>query len=315
MSKKIAIISSERFAGKINEDLLLQDALLRLGEKAEIIPWEAKDIEWQKYKSAVLRSCWGYHKKLNEFIKFLNRLQSFDVQLFNDAQIVKWNIQKDLQFKELNLLGIATIPSHVVSNPAFDLKKIITQYGLEKYKNIVIKPTVSGSGDNTYIICLDKKEGNLKNKLSIEQAQAFFQKAMADKCISGFMLQPFLGGIVDGEFSFIYIDSELTHIAARYPGIFADKKDAVEVDKSCISHEMMLFARQCQKALLHITNKIQKGLTPVYTRCDIVKNNNQLFLMEAEMAEPDLLIRTISSPQKRTNVMGKLAETISRRSR
>ena len=314
-NKKIAVISSDRFAGKINEDIWLRDALLSLGEQSEIVSWENKDIIWSDYKSAVLRSCWGYHNRIDDFLKFLEKLDLLQIRLFNDTQIVRWNIQKNLQFKDLNYFGIKTIPTIFLQNDSLNFKKAIADNGWEKYESLVIKPDISGSGDRTYIVSQNENIFNLKNSLSLGEAEHIFQTFATEKQIRGVMIQPFMSGIFEGEYSFVFIDSELTHIAIRHPGIFGDKQDPVEIKKSQIPDDMMLFANQCCKALNHISDTIKKGYVPLYLRCDIVRSGSQLFLMEAEMAEPDLLIKTISSDQERESVIKKIANSVVERSR
>lgn len=314
-NKKIAILSSSRFAGKINEDIWLRDALLLQGEQCEIVAWENENIVWTDYKSAVLRSCWGYHNHIDDFLKFLHKLDHLKIPLFNDTRIVEWNIQKDLQFKDLKLLGIKTVPTIFLENDALNFKNAIAEHGFEKYENLVVKPSISGSGDRTYIVSQNKNISDFKNKLSLEEAECLFQKAVAENQVRGIIIQPFLPGISEGEYSFVFIDSKLTHIAIRYPGIFGAKKDPVEIKKSLVSDDMMLFAEQCQKALNHISSTIKKGYVPLYLRCDIIRNSSQLYLMEAEMAEPDLLIKTISSNSARENVIKTFAGSIIERSR
>ena len=186
---------------------------------------------------------------------------------------------------------------------------------MKKYESLVIKPNISGSGDRTYIVSQNKNISNFKNRLSLEDAECLFQKSAAENHVRGVMIQPFMAGISEGEYSFVFIDSELTHIAIRYPGIFGSKKDPVEIKKSLVPEDMMLFADQCQKALNYISDKTKPGYVPLYSRCDIVRSDSQLFLMEAEMAEPDLLIKTISSDQEREKVIRKFANSIVRRSR
>lgn len=315
MDKSIAILSTERFAGKISEDLWLKDALSAMGEKAEIVAWEDESVEWSNYKSAVVRSCWGYHKRYADFLNFLQKLETSGVRLFNDPQIIRWNIRKDLQFKKLNRYDIHTVPSYFIQGDMPDLAQVIAQCPwAEKYENLVIKPTVSGSGDNTFVLSSNNKHLDLNNQLSLSAAQSYFQQETNQKHISGIMLQPFLPGVSAGEYSFVFIGSQLTHIAVRYPGIFAPKKDPAEIAKTQIADDMMQFASQCQQALFDISASLKQNLTPVYMRCDIVRSDGKLFLMEAEMTEPDLLIKTISSPEIRSDVIKKLAIIISEQS-
>lgn len=314
-NKKIAIISSLNFAGKIKEDLWLQEALMNRGEIVDIIPWEDTRIPWQDYKSAILRSAWGYHKNINMFSNFLKKIERSNVKLFNDSRIIQWNIQKDIQLTTLKQIGINIIPTYFIHNPNFNLKNIFLNLSqFQQYESFVIKPIISGSGDNTFLINLDE-EIVRHNQLSIEAAKTKFSKLIYNKQITGAMVQPFLMGIEKGEYSFVFIDSSLTHVAMRHPGVLASKKETTEVLPSFIPQDVMNFAQKVQKALNLISKRLAPNTTPVYTRCDIIQNNGSPFLVEAEMAEPDLLIKTISSSEKRNEVIQRLANAVLTRSR
>lgn len=131
----------------------------------------------------------------------------------------------------------------------------------------------------------------------------------------GGVVQPYIPEICNGEYSFIFIDNQLTHAAIRFPGIFSEKKEAIEVNISSLPEEMVIFAYKCRDAINVISNRLSNELSPLYARYDIVRSKNNYFLMEAELAEPDLLIKTISSDNNRKAVVKKIVDSLLVRSR
>lgn len=314
-NKKIAIISSKKFAGKIKEDLLLQDMFLNYGEKTDIVAWEDENIVWEDYQCAILRSAWGYHKQVNRFISFLEKLKKANIKIFNDKDIIVWNINKENQFSDLKKLGITFLPTYFFTEKSIHIEEKISKFiSSQKTSHFVFKPIISGSGDNTFFVSLDNTK-SMKNQLSIEEAKNKFKLMIATKEISGGMVQPYLPDIKDGEYSFIFIDSQLTHTAIRYPGIFLEKKEAVEINISLLPDEMVKFAYKCRDAINIISNRFSNQSTPLYARYDIVNEKNNYFLMEVELAEPDLLIKTISSDKNRKAVVKKIVDSLLIRSR
>lgn len=314
-NKKIAIISSEKFANKIKEDLLLRDMLLSRGEKADIVAWENKNIIWEDYKCAILRSAWGYHKQADNFLFFLKNLKQLNIKFFNDINVIVWNINKERQFNDLKKLGISVLPCYFFKEFSNTTETEILQFlSSQKTRDFVFKPIISGSGDNTFFVSLDNSN-HLKNQLSLKEAQDKFKSMIYSKEIKGCLVQPYLPDIVNGEYSFIFIDSQLTHVAIRYPGVFLDKKEPIEIDISSLPKEMIKFAYECRDALEIVSTRFSKQSSPLYARYDVVTSKNNYFLMEAELAEPDLLIKTITSDKKKKAVIKRMVDSLLIRSR
>lgn len=311
-NKKIAIISSEKFAGKINEDILLQKAFRQKEILADIVAWENTSINWQQYSGAVLRSAWGYHNKLDDFEKFLTTLNNNNVIMINDTNVIRWNIHKDKQFNYLSEAGVDIVPTYFAQNGVHDLQHILKNIAQKNgCSNFVIKPSVSGSGENTHLVCLDASDKKIKNQLTLTEAEEKFNDLFKRRTIRSLMIQPYIKGISNGEYSFVFIDAQLSHVGIRFPGIFLDKQKTKEVDSNQLPLELPAFANKCFTAINNLAIKIgQKQQTLSYLRCDIVKNNNQYLLMEAEAAEPDLLIKYIHSEQKRKAIALKLAQSV-----
>lgn len=257
---KIGIVSNNEFLNKITEDINIKRHLNLIDVDAEILAWEDTNIDYSKFDALILRSVWGYQNNYIEFKKWLCKLQDEKIIIFNDVNMIKNNIRKDLQFKLLDKYEIPHI-------------KTIFQKGkmnLELFdSNYIVKPIISGSGENTYRLT-DVEKSNLE-KIMFEED-------------NGLMIQPYEKTISDGEYSIIFIDGVNTHNMIRFPGIFCKKEkpfQIIEVPNNILK-------------LAYKVKNIPEYKDALYMRVDIVNKNNPQ-IMEVELAEPDLLTRNIES--------------------
>ena len=286
--KKIGIVSCDKWKDKIKEDLLLQKELIKNGIDAEIISWQNNEINYDKYNCLILRSVWGYQDCYEKFKEWLLFVKSNNITIFNDVNIILDNIRKDVQFEILKKYSISYIPTTIIRD-SIDWNKL-DFYG----KKIVIKPIISGSGNNTYQF--DLKE-EIDNGIR-EKYETILQQSD-----NGLMIQPFVSGIINGEYSCVFIDGINTHNMLRFPGILGEKRRAeylTTVPKSVLDLAIQV-------------SKIPEFSGYLYARIDIVLENNKPYIMEVELTEPDLLIKYISDEEIQGQVLNKLVKKIERR--
>ena len=272
--KKVGLVSNNKYLNKISEDLTLKKALTNDGINAEIISWEYPNNNYYAYDCLIVRSVWGYHNNYPAFKKWLQFIKDMGIPIYNSTDIIQQNIRKDLQFDILDRNGI----SHVDT---------IFQKGTIDYSMVgetkVIKPIISGGGDNTY----KSDEVNLHNLESIIKEEE-----------NGIMIQPYEKAIEKGEFSIIYIDGENTHNMIRFPGVLYKKAKPYEIKD--IPNSIIELANQVKN--------IPEYKDVLYMRVDIIDEDNPK-VMEVELTEPDLLTRNIVS----TEPIKKLSRGIRRR--
>lgn len=272
--KKVGLVSNNKYLNKISEDLTLKKTLTNDGINAEIISWEYPNNNYYAYDCLIVRSVWGYHNNYPAFKKWLQFIKDMGIPIYNSTDIIQQNIRKDLQFDILDRNGI----SHVDT---------IFQKGTIDYsmvgENKVIKPIISGGGDNTY----KSDEVNLHNLESIIKEEE-----------NGIMIQPYEKAIEKGEFSIIYIDGENTHNMIRFPGVLYKKAKPYEIKD--IPNSIIELANQVKN--------IPEYKDVLYMRVDIIDEDNPK-VMEVELTEPDLLTRNIVS----TEPIKKLSRGIRRR--
>lgn len=259
---KIGVISNNKFLNKITEDINIKNYLNSMNIDAEIISWEENNINYSTFDALILRSVWGYQHDYVKFKNWLCSLQKENIKFFNDIDIIKNNIRKDLQFKLLDKYSIHHVKT-IFQKGQMNLKLFDEKY--------IVKPIISGSGENTYRLP-NVEESNLNKIMSEED--------------NGLMIQPYEESISDGEYSIIFIDGINTHNMIRFPGIFYKKEKPYQI-------------MEIPNNILELANKVKnipEYRNVLYMRVDIVDKNNPR-IMEVELAEPDLLTRNIESDE------------------
>ena len=286
--KKIGIVSCDKWKDKIKEDLLLQKELIKNGIDAEIISWQNNDIDYSEYNCLILRSVWGYQDCYKQFREWLLFVKANNLALFNDVNIILDNIKKDVQFEILKKYNIPYIPTTIIKE-SIDWNKL-NFYG----QKLVIKPIISGSGNNTYKFDINEDV----DEFIRQKYETILQQAD-----NGLMIQPFVSGINNGEFSCIFIDGINTHNMLRFPGVLGEKKRAQYL--TTIPESVLELATK--------VSNIPEFSGYLYARIDIVLENNKPYIMEVELTEPDLLIKYISDEEIQGQVLNKLVKKVERR--
>ena len=291
----IGIVSCDKWSGKIQEDILLQQTLTNLGETAKIISWEDRDIDYAKYSHLILRSVWGYQNNYEQFKKWLLFIKMSGIKLYNDVDMIFNNIQKDKQFQILDKYSISHIPTLFIKN-IYDLKTS------NFFKNgYIIKPIISGSGEKTYKISLD--ENILSEDMISKSKICDVYSPQLSTQDNGIMIQPYIKEIEDGEFACIFIDGINTHNMLRFPGIFSQKQKPI-------------YLKSIPADIKELANKVanlEEYKDYLYMRVDIVYMNGKPTIMEVELAEPDLLIKYVDDDEIKKEIITRLGGAIVRR--
>lgn len=270
-NKRIAIVSCDKWKNKVKEDILLKIELNKKLIDADIISWQDKSIDYKKYDALIIRSIWGYQDYIKSFIEWLNNLNNSNIKVFNDTNIILSNLNKYEQFRILDENKIPHIETTFINKENLDdIKKIY-----DKHKEIVIKPIISGSGNNTFIISNKIK----KNNIEISEVKDKFDKVL-NEVNNYIMVQPFIKEIDDGELSVVVIDGKISHAAIRYTNIFNNLNQIKIVDLKDLNDKVLIIVNKCIE--------IKEYKNSLYMRIDLVKINNDYKIMELELVEPQL---------------------------
>lgn len=267
--KTINIVSSNKYKNKIKEDLILQKYLLKEGYHTKIISFEDN---YQGNDLNIIRSVWGYHHNVERFLKFINNNKTI-----NNKDIIINNINKKKQYQILKENDITVIDTIFLDN--------IKDY---KYngKILVIKPVISASGDNTFIINNVNDLDNVKELTNI-------------------MIQPFISSVTAGEISIIVIDKKIKYGIKRFPGVFTKYKK-----------EEYISINNLDKSIIDTANNIiliKEYKEALFMRIDFIFDNNCYKVMEVELVDPNLFIETINDKKLKKEVYKSFVEAIKTR--
>ena len=262
--KEIFIVSSPKFMNKVKEDLCLQECFINNKVNCKIISYEDNISS----KNCLIRSVWGYHNQQDVFTSFIRRNHTI-----NTSEIILHNMDKKKQYELLEKYSIPRIETKFLKQIS-EVEKIPT--------TLVIKPVVSASGDNTYIV---KDEDDLKNIGEL----------------SNIMVQPYIENIKNGETSVIVINHEIQYGIIRHPGIFTKYEKEKYLSKDELDSDLISLV---QKVL-----QIKEYQNAVFMRIDCVKDK-EYKIMELELVDPDLFVETIPNKNERDQIYQKLVSTV-----
>ena len=297
--KKVGIVSCDKWIDKLEEDNNLKNALINLGIDAKIISWQ-QPLE-EKYDLLVLKSVWGYQNFYKEFKNWLLYVKNNNIPLVNDVDMVLNNIMKDIQFNILEKNNVDFIDTIFLDQSKLLNKNIFEMLDDKSY---VFKPTISGSGENTYLVT-NSNDKSVPNTIQKEDIVKIYNKMLDDNSDCKIMIQPFISEISNGEYSCIFIDGKLTHTMLRFPNIFHEKRRPYLVDN--VPDSIIQLAR--------VVERIKEFNNYLYMRVDMVLVNSKAKIMEVELADPDLLTKYIDDSNVKSNVIKTFAKKIERRVR
>ena len=276
---RVALITYSGVPAITTNDRLLRDALVARGAEVEARPWDAI-ADWSSYHRIVLRSCWNFHHRPQEFLLWVNEVgERHDGSLRNAPALVQWSVDKRY-LRDLDARGVAIVPTIWVSVEAGgappDLDALLAEQ--EWTSGAVVKPAISATAHQTWRIA--PSDGGAH--------QARFTSLLAASP-SGVMVQPYLPEIQDGEWSLIFLGGEFSHAVVKRPadGDFRVQHDfGGTVERREPDESLIEDARAVLRAAAKATDTRAEEI--LYARVDGIVRNGALLLMELEVIEPVL---------------------------
>ncbi|MBZ0310090.1 MAG: hypothetical protein K8I82_28780, partial [Anaerolineae bacterium] len=165
-------------------DRLTFPHLNKHGFQVQAAVWNDPDVRWQDFEAVVIRSTWDYHRRYDDFLRWLDRMEG--INLFNPVQVVRWNANKTY-LRDLAAGGIAVVPTLWPTRHT-EIPILMRENG---WQQAVLKPTISATAYQTHLI-------------TSEDQLAPFSGEM--------MLQPFMPEIAEnGEWSLIFFHGRFSH--------------------------------------------------------------------------------------------------------
>lgn len=269
MLKKAALLSTDNLEKFFTYDKLLIEPMKQFGWLAEEISWRDKTVNWSYYDAVIVRSTWDYQHDSENFIKVLHKINS-STHLENNLDLMKWNMNKkylyDLQNKGVHIV-------ETLWKNKFDRSEAVNYFEQLGAEEIIIKPNISASADNTYRL----------NKDTLITSFDILENTFSKR---EFMIQPFIKNIIEeGEYSLFFFNGRYSHSVLKIPkdNDFRVQEEHGGNIQPVTASELIVNSAQ------NIINKLPT--IPLYARVDLVRvNNNQFALMELELIEPSLYL-------------------------
>lgn len=269
MYKKVAFLSMDSLENFYTYDKLLFEPLKTLGWIAEEISWRNETVDWSDFNAVIVRSTWDYQNDLAKFKNVLERINSVS-HLENDYELMNWNMNKNYLF-DLEQIGVTIVDTIWEKN--FISSEAHHYFDKLNADEIIIKPNVSASADNTFRL----------SKNNITEQLPTLEKIFAAR---EFMVQPFLKNIIDeGEYSLFYFNGKFSHSVLKKPkekDFRVQEEHGGDIQPFKVPSEMKDIGETIIKKL---------SAVPLYGRVDLVRiTQNEFALMELELIEPSLYL-------------------------
>ncbi|RMF68243.1 MAG: hypothetical protein D6743_03645 [Calditrichaeota bacterium] len=268
---KVAFATSKEMAELTRDDQMVFRILDRYGVDVEPAVWDANHINWQDFGCVIIRSCWDYHLRLQEFLDWVTDIEKLGIPFYNPPKIVRWNSNKRY-LKDLQSAGVQVVPMEWLGRgAAAQLEQVLQTRG---WQRAVIKPPVGASAHQTWATTPGQPRADQER---LERMLAEHEEVL---------VQPFLEDIpTRGEWSLVFFEGQYSHAVVKKPaeGDFrVQAKYGGRVFKKDPPHRLI---RQAQTAL----SKIEEPC--LYARVDGIESKGQFLVTEVELIEPELFLR------------------------
>ena len=290
--KHIALATYAKLPSLNEDDLLLVPALRELGVAAVPAVWDSPEVCWEDFQGVVVRSCWDYHHRLEEFLAWVARLERAGVPLWNSAALLKWNSHKGY-LRDLAARGVPIVPTRwLARGRRVGLAQLLRD---ERWSDAVVKPALSASATDTW---------------RSSAATAGADQGRLDELLRAgdVMVQPFIDEVRDpGEWSLMFFGSRFSHAVRKRPAP-ADYRVQWEFGGTAapLAPAPRLIA-DAEAVMAAVPGH------PLYARVDGVERDGRLMLMELELIEPHLFLGSegMAAARLATVVTAVLANPIS----
>src|SRR2546422_2263140 len=267
--KRIALATSAKLPTLNDDDRLLIPALAELGLAAIPAVWDAPDVCWEEFQGVVVRSCWDYHHRLEEFLAWVARLERAGIPVWNPPAALRWNSHKGY-LRDLAARGVPIVPTRWLERGApVDLARLLRDAG---WREAVVKPAVSASAHGTW-------------RTSFETASA--DQPRLDELLGAgdIMAQTFVSEVrAGGEWSILFLGGRYSHAVLKRPAE-GDYRVRWEFGGSAGTSAPPPRRAADAEAVMAVVPG-----DPVYARVDGVERDGRLVLMELELIEPHLFL-------------------------
>ncbi|MFC6021082.1 RimK family alpha-L-glutamate ligase [Plantactinospora solaniradicis] len=272
---RVALITCAELPELDPDDRLLSAPLAERGISVEPVIWDSAEVDWARYRLAVLRSPWDYPPRRAEFVAWAETVPA----LANPADLVRWNTDKRY-LRELAAAGLPTVPTTWL-DPAtgWDAPPATGEY--------VVKPAI-GAGS------LDTGRYDLADVEHRELALAHVKRLHAAG--RQVMVQPYLSAVdTAGETALLFFAGSgglrFSHAVRKGPILVGP-----DYGTEGLFRAEQITPRTPGEAELAVAERVLAALPggpgrPLYARVDLIPGpDGAPVLVELELTEPSLFL-------------------------
>lgn len=350
MPYHIAIAAYGQYAtaeGFWQDDAWLKSELERRGHTVDIIDWHNDQTELTVYDAIFVSSTWDIPDHPAAFEVWLDRCEADGRRrLINASHMLRRGVRKYDYLSDLiewfgeaiskrgsvvpTRFYAAHAPQRQVKNLEVVSEKTLADVLVEldrdalwSGKSIVIKPVTSANGKRTFLYdrtttgrILTYYPHDVLGQL--EEAQAQFAAILNDPNANGVILQPYMDGVAEGEYSLTFFELTMSHAVQKLPGFKADRSlDRHYIERDHLPQGMVDFARQ----VIFELQRRYGASSLTRTRVDLfVGTSNESeqcpIVSEVEFVEPNTNLRIVNRDKgetERERVVAMFADAIEKR--
>lgn len=276
--KKVAFLTMDGMGDYVTDFHLSVAPMAEIGWDVETVAWRSA-IDWNDFDAVYICTPWDYPDYMPQFLDVLERIESSRALLVNDLSLVHWTLEKTY-LRDVERRGHDIVPSSWYDG--FEAASPAEFFAAHQTNKVVIKPTVGANAMDTFVLSDPVREDLLDLLRQTFRGRAFF-------------VQPFIEAIrTEGEYSLFFFDNEYSHAIQKIP-----KSGDFRVQEE---HGADIRAVSPPAALLETAKALFASIEPrpTYGRGDWVRGSDgRYLLMELELIEPSLYLRTDSSAAMR----------------
>src|SRR5438046_5218464 len=200
--QRIALATYTKLPSLNEDDLLVVPVLREVGITAVPAVWDSPDVCWEEFQGVVVRSCWDYHHRLEEFLGWVVWLERAGIPVWNPPAVLRWNSHKGY-LRDLAARGVPIVPTRWLGRgEPVDLPMLLEDAG---WRDAVMKPAVSASASGTWRTSTEAAAGD--------------QARLGELLRAGdVMVQPFVSEVRDrGEWSILFLGGQLRPAVLKRP--------------------------------------------------------------------------------------------------
>jgi hypothetical protein len=246
---------------------LLEEAARRRGLGAEVVVWDDPGVDWSAYDAVVVRSCWDYTERREEFLSWAAQVP----RLLNSADVLSWNTDK-VYLRELADAGVPVIDTR------WDVR---TGDDLADAEEWVVKPSISGGSRDT--------------ARWSSRADVYTHSEALIAAGRTAIVQPYVESVdTDGETALIFLGGRFSHAIRKGPllergeGVRQDRDSREVISPRAPTAAQLDVAEQ---VLTAVPTSLEGSDSLAYARVDLVTDAGGVpRLIELELTEPSLFL-------------------------